>query len=77
MRSDYEVRNPYIYPLSNDAYFFFLTAQHNWSDAHPKLSDLPPMWPGTGLDQGLRDEHLTPDFGRLMYKVPTVVVSGL
>jgi hypothetical protein len=36
-------------------------AENKWRDVHPSLEDMPEMWPGTGLDRGLRDEHLAPN----------------
>ncbi|KIM37240.1 hypothetical protein M413DRAFT_30975 [Hebeloma cylindrosporum] len=50
---------------------YHLFRQHglnNWRDVFPNLEDMPPGWPGKGLDHGLRDEHLSPRYWRHVYK---------
>ena len=32
-----------------------------WHDIHPRIKDLPPGWPGDGLDHGLCNEHVIPN----------------
>ncbi|KIM42826.1 hypothetical protein M413DRAFT_444478 [Hebeloma cylindrosporum] len=49
-------------------HLFRLHGLNNWRDVFPNLEDMPPGWPGKGLDHGLRDEHLSPRYWRHVYK---------